>query len=121
MAHGLENSIVKLDWPRDEQRGVVWLGGHLGRLGAGTEPACLWCWGSYTESSVDGVGSIEWERWSEIQVSGYNRESCVRSHDGDRGVQSAESHGYVEIAVTPDRATQGKYRWRGGFGGLGSV
>jgi hypothetical protein len=41
-------------------------------------------------------------------VSGDQGQSLVRSHDGDRGVQSAkESHGYVEIAVTPDLAMRG--------------
>jgi hypothetical protein len=28
MAHGLQNSIIELNWARDEQCGVVWLGRH---------------------------------------------------------------------------------------------
>lgn len=55
-------------------------------------------------------------------MSGNQGESFVRSHDGDRGVQSAkESHGYVVIAVSPDGAMQRRFSWDGGFRRSGGV
>jgi hypothetical protein len=46
VAHGLEDCIVKLNWPRDEQRGVCLLGRHFlgwrwGRF-SGWFWVCLW-------------------------------------------------------------------------------
>lgn len=89
MAHRLENRIVKLNGSRNQEGGVIGLGRHL-RRGSGAEWSCLGCWGINTQRPFKGVRSIERNRRFEIQVSGNQGQSLVRSHDGDRGVQSAK-------------------------------
>jgi hypothetical protein len=46
MAHRLKNRVIKLNWPRNEQCGVLRLRRHLGR-GRGAEWSGLCCWGVY--------------------------------------------------------------------------
>lgn len=79
MAHGLQHSIVELNWARDEQGGVWRLGGHgVWFWSFRVELLGLWRLGSLCEisllvflvgASFRGEGSVEFKKGFRVEVS----------------------------------------------------